>query len=478
MSVPPSTLDCPASRPTSVSSSSSESSSRSGTETYATEKDDISNTRDNKDLPLPPPVLQPLRKHEKVGRAPPPQRRVAPSQHGLGWLVVIPGLIVALLSAGLATCLFLYFTLRRRRGDSHSFRDGFYIDEMKIGEGAPLIGLTGSTVITNVVWLGFPVLMGMVAYCVAASWMSQQQRPRSGQPNLPTPLQYGLLVKLLSAPGLGSTYQFGSYMLNHKKRVAAPPFLTSAFALTSIVLGLTYLISIADIWLHATASVVAVTAPSALAPGIAFDTAPGVAFNESRAGTLLPNAAPPPPAPSNLALQGHYPLAPALTYLILLYFHALVALLLTLRILSLRSPRMRPAADPIPISLPSSTSHLRPTSTTTWHPARAPTAVRLAQLHLTDALALVAARLSTRRARFPPTVRSCALGEGMFVEDVNTARLEIGVWEPNTVDASTDDGYGHAHGYGRPPRRRWGDGAGDRVFGVYKKVVPWKGEIY
>jgi hypothetical protein len=144
-------------------------------------------------------------------------------------------------------------------------------------------------------------------------------------------------------------------------------------------------------------------------------------------------------------LRGHYPIAPALTYLVLLYLHALLALILTLWTASLRSPRLRPAAE--------DDAH----PSTTWPAPPVPTAIRLAHLHLTDVLAPIATRLSARREAHPSLGR---LGPALFVEDVNTARVEVGVW--------ARDG----------ERRRWGDTRGDRVFGVYKKVLPWKGEIY
>lgn len=164
---------------------------------------------------------------------------------------------------------------------------------------------------------------------------------------------------------------------------------------------------------------------------------PGLTFDESP----HPTSQAPSPPPS---LRGHYPLAPALTYLLLLYLHAILATVLTIWTACLRSPRLRPATDP-------------PQYSTTWPAPPVPTALRLAQLHLTDALAPIAARLSTRRAAHPALGR---FGQGLFVEDVNTARVEVGVW--------ARDG----------ERRRWGDTTGDRVFGVYKKVLPYKGEIY
>ncbi|KAF8146465.1 hypothetical protein K438DRAFT_1990731 [Mycena galopus ATCC 62051] len=43
---------------------------------------------------------------------------------------------------------------------------------------------------TNLVWLlGFPILISMTAYCIAGSWLSYQQHPRSERPNLLTTLQ-------------------------------------------------------------------------------------------------------------------------------------------------------------------------------------------------------------------------------------------------------------------------------------------------
>lgn len=132
---------------------SSSSTSRSGTATpwtYTTVVEPPSRTaeQDDKDLPLPPPVLQPLRKGETTGKAP-PRRRTDPPPQGLGWLVVIPGMIVALLSAGLASCLFLYLAMRRDV-DAPSFAHGFYVDEMT-STGSPLLGLLASTVIVRAI---------------------------------------------------------------------------------------------------------------------------------------------------------------------------------------------------------------------------------------------------------------------------------------------------------------------------------------
>ncbi|KAF8181913.1 hypothetical protein K438DRAFT_1174484 [Mycena galopus ATCC 62051] len=448
--------------PTPRSSTSSSPSGMVTPWTYTTmvEQTPHTDTRDLPPLPPPPSALQPLRKPESPqtpGKAFSPHRRRDPPLHGLGWLVVIPGLIVVLLSAGLATTFFLYL-LMRRDGDAPSFVYGFYVDEMT-NAGSPLLGLLVSTIITNVVWLlGFPILISMTAYCIAGSWLSYQQHPRSERPNLLTPLQYGLLFKLLSAPGPASAYQVGSYIANRRSRVATPAFFTTAFFLVSGVLSLTYLISAADIWLHAVSAVVVVTpSPSSPAfPGAPSPPVPPFDASPDLSATLSATSAAPPPQP---VLCGHYPLAPALTYILLLYLHALLAATLTLWTALLRSPRLTPAlASSGSISSRADVEDAR-SATTTWPAPPIPTALRLAHLHLTDALAPVAARLSARREAHPAVGR---LGPGLFVEDVNTARVEVGVW-------ARDGGGG---------RKRWGDMSGDRVFGVYKKVLPWKGEIY
>ncbi|KAK7007764.1 hypothetical protein R3P38DRAFT_3211408 [Favolaschia claudopus] len=430
-----------------------------------------------KALPLPPSVLQPLRKDD-LGKgfavsAASRRRRADPPLQRIGWLVVIPGMIVSLLSAGLATSLLLYLAMRHD-GDGDGGGGGFYVDEVAMSGGkeeggmAPLVGLLASTIITNLVWLiGFPVLVSMSAYWIAASWLSHQQRSRSDQrPNLLTPLQYGLLFKLFSSPGPTSTYQVGSYIANGRMRVKTPAFFSTAFVLVSGILGVTYLISAADIWLHAAAAVVVIDARSSIAhPHVSSAVAASTSSSDT---PVIP--APP------LRLRGHYPLAPTITYLTLLYLHALLALTLTLLLLS--APRTRSPILESP-SLPSSDlhpTHTRSTSTSTtiWpSPTPRPTVLQLAHRELTDGLAPIAARLSSRR--------SMAGGGVLFVEDVNTARVEVGVWEASgryeNEGKSEGGGGGGGGGLGRK-RSRWGDASADRVFGVYKKVVPYRGEIY
>ncbi|KAJ7203323.1 armadillo-type protein [Mycena pura] len=409
---------------------SSASSSWSGAETPWTfttmvTAGSVTPRTDDKALPFPPSVLQPLRKHEPLGKAAAPRRRAEAPPAGLGWLALLPGMLVALLSAGSATTLLLYLTMRRDAA-APPFTHGFYVDELR-HDGAPLLGLLAASVITNIIWfIGFPVLISLAAYCVAGAWLSYQQRPRSSRPQLLTPLQYALLFQLFSAPSPSSTYQAAAYLARPRSRVPAPAFFPSAVFLAASILCLSSLISIADTWLHAAAAVVVVLPAPALASNEALDAARLTPF-----------------------LRGHYPLAPALAYLVLVYLHALLAALLTLSVACLRSPRLGARSAPTPPSAddPAHDPERGSTSSsaTTAYPVAPPppTALALAHAQLTDCLTPVAARLSTRGH-----ARLSAHGAALFVEDANTARVEVGVW--------TRDGHSTRH--------RWGDVGGDRVY--------------
>ncbi|CAK5278709.1 unnamed protein product [Mycena citricolor] len=154
--------------------------------------------------------------------------------------------------------------------------------------------------------------------------------------------------------------------------------------------------------------------------------------------------------PLTQQLYACYPFIPTLAYIVLLYLHSGLALGLTFVVAMLRSPPVSSGSDDEALA-----------ETVVYPGPRLPTLVELTHLHLTDPLASVAARLSGRRTQ-PSTS-----GRALFVEDVNTARVMFGFWEQETgrlIDGKR--------------KSRWGDASHDRVFGVYKEIVPWKGEIY
>jgi hypothetical protein len=142
------------------------------------------------------------------------------------------------------------------------------------------------------------------------------------------------------------------------------------------------------------------------------------------AGTLQPVSAAAQTTLQQSALFGRYPLPPVVIYLFLLYAYSLTAGGIYIWAARLRSPLFR-----------------SPGYKTT-------SAVQLAQLRLTDPLALVAALYpsSYSDGSVPDDTRD------LFVEDATTPRLAIG----------TDDGYTSP---GSPP-----------AFGVYKRAAPRSSE--
>ncbi|KAJ7061691.1 hypothetical protein C8F01DRAFT_144838 [Mycena amicta] len=438
-------------------------------------------TASAKTLPLPPPVLQPLRKHDFIvslgaGSRRPGRRRVDPPKVWLGWLIVLPGVLVALLSAGLATTLLLYLAVRRGKEIEDQIPGrtrGFFVDEVSIrGDGgedllvqAQLWGLFGTTVITNIIWvISFPILMSLSAYCIASSWLSYQQRPRSLRADLLTPLQYALLFRLFTSPGPSAVAQASGYLASRHGRVPAPAFFARGVVLAGTVLMLSYLISIANMWLHGTARVVLLT----------------------------------PPHPSSTPImRGYYPFAPTVSYLLLLYLHALFAVLVTIRVACLRAPRIMfaertPEAEPVPnpnakdveagMPVDRDIQELDNSSSTSVsvysYPTKPkhPSSLALAHTQLTSPFAPIAALLAApARLAGSGFSRAEGLVRALWVEDINTARVEVGVWR-------RDKDAGGAAKRSTGKRRRWGDLEADTdkdgVFGVYKKVVAWRGEIY
>ncbi|KAF7290183.1 hypothetical protein MIND_01331700 [Mycena indigotica] len=406
----------------------------------------IDDSHDVKSLPLPPPVLQPLRKQDflvSLGVNPPKRRsrrEEEPQRAWLGFSVLIPGVMNALLSVGMTTTFALYIL---GLGGTETLRDS---DSLR------LWGLFGSTAITNITWLvSFPILLSLCAYSVAASWLSEQHGRHSLRPALLTPLQFAILFRVFSSPGPASVSQATIYLARSRKRVQAPRFFGSGVVLAGLVLVSSYLISLANMWLQATARVV-----------------------------LLPGR----------RLHAYYPLAPTLTFITLLSLHSFLALGLTVHVACLRTRRIvfadrkhelseavesrpcvntAPSANPPP-GLPTAARD-------------GPTALTLAHAQLTSPFAPIAALLgSPARLAGSGSSRAEGLIRALWIEDANTARVEVGIWRRNRHVHDLPRKSGSVSSKRSDGKRRWGDveadADADGVFGVYKKVVPWRGEIY
>ncbi|KAJ7286230.1 hypothetical protein C8J57DRAFT_1287075 [Mycena rebaudengoi] len=237
--------------------------------------------KNEKELPDAPATLTPLRKHQ-----PSPffnrshwsrdlaftEQPLQPSHGRLRWIFTLPVLFITLLSFAMATIFLLYLVILSRVPNPGGF-PGSAIFTSQFGT-APLLGLTLSTIATHIVSLSVPFLVSAAAYCVAWKWLADQEFPHPMRVAVPTPLQYGLIVKMLTVPSIGSVYQAGHYLRVWRGEIRFPRTFHLALALTSLILGLAYLLILADIWLHAASSVVQSTSTI---PRVSF----GVAFNES-----------------------------------------------------------------------------------------------------------------------------------------------------------------------------------------------------
>ncbi|KAJ7217173.1 hypothetical protein GGX14DRAFT_541754 [Mycena pura] len=239
----------------------------------------------DKELPNAPIVLTPLRKHQPspffstshCSREPRLSFTQQSSHARLRWIYTLPALAIALLVFILATILLLYLAAFRRVpafGDSDSESESaVFVSERPVGK---LLGLTITTVSTHIVAISVPLLISVAAYCVAEKWLAEQEFPRQTRAALPTPLQYGFMVKMLATSSIVSVYQAGRYARASKGVVRIPRAFHLALAMSSIILGHSCALILADIWLHAASSIVQGTVTTAVR-NVSF----GVAFNES-----------------------------------------------------------------------------------------------------------------------------------------------------------------------------------------------------
>ncbi|KAK7689541.1 hypothetical protein QCA50_007333 [Cerrena zonata] len=118
-----------------------------------------------------------------------------------------------------------------------------------------LLGLVIASISARVIGLLTSAVVSFYAYWVARRWLN----PSISTKSLPSSLQYGLLLSLLSNPGLGSLFQAAWYSFKRSKRNRKNKLLTHALIVTTLILGLTYAITGADLWLHAVTTTSAVT---------------------------------------------------------------------------------------------------------------------------------------------------------------------------------------------------------------------------
>ncbi|GJE98190.1 hypothetical protein PsYK624_144120 [Phanerochaete sordida] len=185
------------------------------------------------------------------------------SPRALAWL---PAFAAALCSFALV-CGLLSWLFTRRVRDHLPSEDSQFSGAIVVLEGpssAPtrnsdgtidldstLYGLTISTIATKVVSFATPIVVGVFALRLAKDWIRAQEEQRGE--DIPTPAQYGLLIKLCTSASLMSLYESGVYLGRKTgQRAKAPPVFILALVAVILMLFLSYALSAVDIWLHST----------------------------------------------------------------------------------------------------------------------------------------------------------------------------------------------------------------------------------
>ncbi|KAK0471927.1 hypothetical protein IW261DRAFT_1611843 [Armillaria novae-zelandiae] len=181
--------------------------------------------------------------------------------------VIIPGILIFIACAGLASSLLVW--LQSRRVESHIPReDPYFLNAIvaieitrapqrhvdgSLESDAKMYGLAISAVSAQVVSLTVPFLLGLLGYRLASMWILAQEKERTG--SMPTAAQYGLLVKLCGSANILSAYETVQYLKRRREqRSQAPSSMTFALVVLVLAIVLNHLLSAADLWLHTTAS--------------------------------------------------------------------------------------------------------------------------------------------------------------------------------------------------------------------------------
>ncbi|KAK0189948.1 hypothetical protein F5146DRAFT_1201108 [Armillaria mellea] len=196
-----------------------------------------------------------------------PQTRVSyGGRRRISITVIIPGILIFITSAGLASALLIW--LQSRRTESHISREDPYFHNAIVaieGTRAPqrlddgslsdttMYGLAMSAVSAQLVALTVPFLLGLLGYRLASMWILAQEKERQG--SMLTAAQYDLLVKVCGSANLFSAYETVRYLKRgRERRSRAPSSLIVALTILVLAIVLNHFLSAADLWLHTTAS--------------------------------------------------------------------------------------------------------------------------------------------------------------------------------------------------------------------------------
>ncbi|CAE6498907.1 unnamed protein product [Rhizoctonia solani] len=193
----------------------------------------------------------------------------SPTRRRLGLTAFASTLFVVAMSAGLATFFLLFIILSQVSNVSDPA--AFVVRERVLSsnnlESSSLSALAVSTAISHFLSITTPIVLSLLAYRTAYLWMQAQSSPSAdeeGVSRLPTPLHYGLLVRILNSSTILNLGPLAAYFLPRFRRrpsagnttaIPTPRLLREAFATAFFVYVLAHAIGLADIWLHSVSSV-------------------------------------------------------------------------------------------------------------------------------------------------------------------------------------------------------------------------------
>ncbi|KAI0273802.1 hypothetical protein BC834DRAFT_966272 [Gloeopeniophorella convolvens] len=181
-----------------------------------------------------------------------PQRR-----QQLSLQLIAPAILVAVITAGIASALLAWLIVHSSQSSlTEVWQDkAFLLDEGTKVEGdsgrtARLMGLTISSAASTLVGISSPILISLYAFRAAQAWLKASHRGSSVHDvHLPTPLQYGLLLELLTGGGLTTLFSTSRYFLK-RQNASASRILKQSFVVVVTIYILTHAISGVDLWLH------------------------------------------------------------------------------------------------------------------------------------------------------------------------------------------------------------------------------------
>ncbi|KAG9009290.1 hypothetical protein FRB90_008434 [Tulasnella sp. 427] len=211
-----------------------------------------------------------------------------PSKHRLvGFLPTVVVLIITLGFVGLILGFLLsmqYVPAQGGKGFSAAVKHGsFVIDEEEWSDdkssGGHLRVLVLSALASHLISDTSSILMTLVAYRVGAQWLSvSQEGEGAGIAQNPTPLQFGLLVRLMGSSSISAISASCAYAAKSRSRPQLPRLFKQALAMSISVWVLARLVGVADLWLHTTSKSISILRPT---PAPSQDYMFAAQFNET-----------------------------------------------------------------------------------------------------------------------------------------------------------------------------------------------------